>query len=241
MKFTHLICYIFLSLNGVQAATLNGPCISSDGMPGVCMSALSCAEAGGNPISDACPGLPQGIQCCTKTPCGSGGDCRFIADCSSGNIQPGLCPGPSNFQCCMPESGGCTFPPPKIPAVGKCKQTAVDGAKMIVKAHPGFVREVFCIRDCPCPSKSDHCCGLATDMMCTTKAGKRDRDFFGRLMAEWVMYNRKALNLKYVIWGQRIWNPSIDSECPWTLWRPMEDRGSITQNHWDHVHVSYNG
>lgn len=61
---------------------------------------------------------------------------------------------------------------------------------------------------------------------------KRDRDAFGRSMAEWVMNNRKILNLKYVIWGQKIWNPSLDKVSPWTNWRQMEDRGSITQNHW---------
>lgn len=88
----------------------------------------------------------------------------------------------------------------------------------------------------------------------------RDRDAEGRKVAEWCMKNRKAINLKYVIWGQKIWSPSRDSEKPWTQWRKMEDRGSITANHLcvflpldihkrellrltlnsDHVHVSYN-
>lgn len=46
------------------------------------------------------------------------------------------------------------------------------------------------------------------------------------------MNNRGTLNLKYVIWGQRIWNPSRDDVAPWDKWRAMEDRGDITQNHW---------
>lgn len=46
------------------------------------------------------------------------------------------------------------------------------------------------------------------------------------------MNNRGSLNLKYVIWGQRIWTPSRDAVAPWTKWRAMEDRGDITQNHW---------
>lgn len=71
------------------------------------------------------------------------------------------------------------------------------------------------------------------------------------------MNNRASLGLKYVIWGQKIWNPSQDAVKPWSQWRGMEDRGSVTQNHWlvfsllvlsssclhktrDHVHVSYN-
>lgn len=51
-------------------------------------------------------------------------------------------------------------------------------------------------------------------------------------MAEWIMNNRAALNLKYVIWGQRIWSVSQDTVKPWAEWRLMEDRGSITANHW---------
>lgn len=50
------------------------------------------------------------------------------------------------------------------------------------------------------------------------------------------MNNRATLNLKYVIWGQKIWNPSQDSVMPWSQWRDMEDRGSITANHWFVLH-----
>lgn len=76
----------------------------------------------------------------------------------------------------------------------------------------------------------------------------------GREIAEWVMKNRDTLNLKYVIWGQKIWEVG-DDVTPWSGWSPMENRGSITANHWfvsqprvlfdcltrprDHVHVSY--
>lgn len=45
------------------------------------------------------------------------------------------------------------------------------------------------------------------------------------------MNNRGSLNLKYVIWGQKIWAPS-DGVRAWTSWRTMENRGDLTQNHW---------
>lgn len=45
------------------------------------------------------------------------------------------------------------------------------------------------------------------------------------------MENRAALNLKYVIWGQRIWT-TADAVAPWDSWELMEDRGDNTQNHW---------
>lgn len=54
----------------------------------------------------------------------------------------------------------------------------------------------------------------------------------GASIAEWVMNNGASINLKYVIWGQKIWSPTQDSVGSWTNWRTMEDRGDITQNHW---------
>lgn len=41
---------------------------------------------------------------------------------------------------------------------------------MVVAAWKGRVREVYCTRDCECgsdPDASDHCCGKATDLMCS--------------------------------------------------------------------------
>ncbi|GAA2903996.1 hypothetical protein GCM10010517_70010 [Streptosporangium fragile] len=52
----------------------------------------------------------------------------------------------------------------------------------------------------------------------------------GDEIAAWTLENRDKLGVKYVIWRQRINHGSG--------WRAMEDRGSITQNHYDHVHIS---
>ena len=54
----------------------------------------------------------------------------------------------------------------------------------------------------------------------------------GREIAEWIMRNHAQLNLKYVIWGQKIWDVREDTVKPWNSWKPMGDRGSITDNHW---------
>lgn len=54
------------------------------------------------------------------------------------------------------------------------------------------------------------------------------------------MENAGSMSVTYVIWGQKIWSVSQDgSPTSWNNWRTMEDRGDITQNHWDHVHVSF--
>jgi len=112
---------------------------------------------------------------CTKSKCGDGGTCRWTSDCT-GTTKANLCPGPASFKCCFASGGSGGYPAPDIPSVGSCKRIAVDGAKAIVKQFPGKVREIGCIRP-PCvskcgePGQSDHCCGMATDMMCSDKTG----------------------------------------------------------------------
>ncbi|GAA3984153.1 hypothetical protein GCM10023085_77840 [Actinomadura viridis] len=54
----------------------------------------------------------------------------------------------------------------------------------------------------------------------------------GDQMAAYVVANARRLGVSYVIWKQHIWNVRGGG------WRRMEDRGSITQNHYDHVHIS---
>lgn len=70
---------------------------------------------------------------------------------------------------------------------------------------------------------SDHPAGLALDFLV-------DRDT-GDALADYVVAHRVELAVKYVIWEQRI---NLGDG-----WRPMEDRGGITANHFDHVHVSF--
>ncbi|MFC4562571.1 coiled-coil domain-containing protein [Nocardiopsis mangrovi] len=54
----------------------------------------------------------------------------------------------------------------------------------------------------------------------------------GDAIAEWAIENGDRLGIYYIIWSQRIYN--IDGGG----WREMSDRGSITENHYDHVHIS---
>jgi hypothetical protein len=61
-------------------------------------------------------------------------------------------------------------------------------------------------------------------------------------MARYLVENAEALNTDCVIWLQRIWNSSRDGAWKGETWeensKQMEDRGDITQNHYDHVHLS---
>ena len=78
------------------------------------------------------------------------------------------------------------------------------------------------------PDAEDHELGLGLDFMVNADATS------GRALAQFVQAHASELGVRYVIWQQHIWN--VDR--PADGWRLMEDRGSPTQNHMDHVHVS---
>lgn len=70
---------------------------------------------------------------------------------------------------------------------------------------------------------SDHPAGKALDFMVDRATGER--------LAEYALANRERLGISYVIYRQRI--DTGDG------WESMEDRGGVTANHMDHVHISF--
>lgn len=75
----------------------------------------------------------------------------------------------------------------------------------------------------------DHATGHALDLMTSDKAT-------GDQVAAYLQAHAQELGVHYVIWRQHIWNVQRAGEG----WRLMADRGSVTANHYDHVHVSVN-
>ena len=77
---------------------------------------------------------------------------------------------------------------------------------------------------------SDHPNGRAIDIMIPNyKTNKA----LGDKIASWTIANAGSLHVKYIIWQQRSYTISAGK------WKKMADRGSPTQNHMDHVHVSF--
>jgi hypothetical protein len=72
----------------------------------------------------------------------------------------------------------------------------------------------------------EHAQGLAVDIMVSGARGYQ--------VAEFVRAHYAELGVNYVIYSQRIWSVDRSGEG----WRGMEDRGSTTANHYDHVHVT---
>ena len=73
----------------------------------------------------------------------------------------------------------------------------------------------------------EHSDGHAIDVMVYSDSGT------GQAVADWLRANADALHVDDIIWAQHIWTTQRGSEG----WRSMPDRGSVTANHYDHVHV----
>lgn len=81
----------------------------------------------------------------------------------------------------------------------------------------------------------DHGKGLAIDFMVA------ERSELGDKIAEYAIQNMASRGISYIIWKQRFYAPFDSKYGPANTWNPMPDRGSVTENHYDHVHVSMNG
>ena len=80
----------------------------------------------------------------------------------------------------------------------------------------------------------DHGKGLAVDFMVPESSALGDQ------IAEYTAANMASRGVSYIIWKQRFYAPFNSIYGPAYTWNLMPDRGSITENHYDHVHVSFN-
>ena len=75
-------------------------------------------------------------------------------------------------------------------------------------------------------SDGEHAQGIAIDIMVSGSLGWE--------VAEFVRAHYAELGVNYIIYSQKIWSVDRAGEG----WRYMSDRGSVTANHYDHVHVT---
>ncbi|WP_341925149.1 peptidoglycan DD-metalloendopeptidase family protein [Nocardioides psychrotolerans] len=76
-----------------------------------------------------------------------------------------------------------------------------------------------------------HPAGLAADFMVPLSAAGRAQ---GQALADYAKQHASELGIDYIIWYQQIWSTSRTGEG----WRPMDSRGSATEDHRDHVHIN---
>ncbi|GAA2402655.1 hypothetical protein GCM10010191_07750 [Actinomadura vinacea] len=120
----------------------------------------------------------------------------------------------------------------KSPITGNSMTARMRTALVAIDGKFGAFPTIGCSRP---GDPQDHGSGRACDFMEST-AGRMpsaSARAHGDAVAQYVIDNGSRLGIKYVIWRQRIYDMRGSGG-----WRQMEDRGSITQNHYDHVHVS---
>lgn len=149
------------------------------------------------------------------------------------------------------KAGSCQAPAPVTAAnVGDCPASGSSAEKGL---QPKALRVLRCGKKAwpyitqlggvgGRPGPSDHPSGRAVDFMIPSW-NTTDGRAKGWEVARWFEKNAASLNVKYVIWDAKIWNPSRSGEG----WRPYQNPSLSTakteaqrntMQHLDHVHVS---
>lgn len=114
----------------------------------------------------------------------------------------------------------------------------LGAVKPHVQAAAEFLGSMFGITDIGGYRPGDtfdtegHPAGLALDIMVPVNAAGREK---GQALASYVQQHQGELGVKYQMWQRQIWSVQRADEG----WRNVSDRGSVSANHEDHVHVSF--
>jgi hypothetical protein len=122
---------------------------------------------------------------------------------------------------------------PESPVIGDNITPRMRQVKNAVDRRFGPFTAIGCYRP---GSDGEHPLGRACDFMLSSGGtipapASVQR---GYAIAAWAQANAAKIGIMYIIYRQKIWDIWMASSG----WVPMEDRGSITANHYDHVHIS---
>jgi hypothetical protein len=122
---------------------------------------------------------------------------------------------------------------PQSPTIGDNITPRMRQVRDAVDRRFGPFSAIGCFR---AEASGEHPLGRACDFMLSSggvlpSASNVQRGFD---IASWAQANASQLGVMYIIYRQRIWDIRNASAG----WVPMADRGSITANHFDHVHIS---
>ena len=122
---------------------------------------------------------------------------------------------------------------PQSPLIGGTITPRMRQVKDTIDRRFGPFSSIGCYR---AGNDGEHPLGRACDFMLSTGGAmpaaanvRRGYD-----IAAWAQANASRLGIMYIIYRQRAWDIRMASSG----WVPMADRGSITANHFDHVHIS---
>jgi len=122
---------------------------------------------------------------------------------------------------------------PQSPTIGDNITPRMREVRDEIDQRFGPFPDIGCYRP---GNDGEHPLGRACDFMLSSGGVMPDASSIqkGYDIAAWAQANASRLGIMYIIYRQHIWDVRMASSG----WVPMEDRGSITANHYDHVHIS---
>ena len=122
---------------------------------------------------------------------------------------------------------------PQSPTIGDNITPRMREVRDEIDSRFGPFPDIGCYRP---GNDGEHPLGRACDFMLSTGGVMPTASAIqkGYDIAAWAQANASRLGIMYIIYRQHIWDVRMASSG-WVL---MEDRGSITANHYDHVHIS---
>ncbi|QLL97648.1 LysM peptidoglycan-binding domain-containing protein [Streptococcus oralis] len=145
----------------------------------------------------------------------------------------------STYQAEQSQTPSRTYSAPAAPdyaglAVAKSENAGLQPQTAAFKEEVGNLFGITSFSGYRPGDSGDHGKGLAIDFMVPVSSALGDQ------IAEYAVKNMASRGINYIIWKQRFYAPYDSKYGPAYTWNPMPDRGSVTENHYDHVHVSMN-
>ena len=146
---------------------------------------------------------------------------------------------PSTYQAEASQGSSATYAAPAAPdyasiAASKSENAGLQPQTAAFKEEVANLFGITSFSGYRLGDSGDHGKGLAIDFMVPVSSALGDQ------IADYAIQNMATRGINYIIWKQRFYAPYDSKYGPAYTWNPMPDRGSITENHYDHVHVSMN-
>ena len=146
---------------------------------------------------------------------------------------------PSTYQAEASQGSSATYAAPAAPdyasiAASKSENAGLQPQTVAFKEEIANLFGITSFSGYRPGDSGDHGKGLAIDFMVPVSSALGDQ------IADYAIQNMASRGISYIIWKQRFYAPFDSKYGPAYTWNPMPDRGSITENHYDHVHVSMN-
>ena len=146
---------------------------------------------------------------------------------------------PSTYQAEASQGSSATYAAPAAPdyasiAASKSENTGLQPQTAAFKEEIANLFGITSFSGYRPGDSGDHGKGLAIDFMVPVSSALGDQ------IADYAIQNMASRGISYIIWKQRFYAPYPSKYGPAYTWNPMPDRGSVTENHYDHVHVSMN-